>query len=70
MDLDNLFEVRVHYFLIGRMIGLKYHRDGVPIVSVLTYMITYWIRPRVSHDVRLFGSYDFTRLLCCVVFQP
>ena len=34
MDLGNLFEVIVHYLLIGGMVGLS-HRDEVPMVSAL-----------------------------------
>ena len=38
--------------LIGGMISLG-HRDGIPMVSTLMCMITHWIGPMVSHDIRL-----------------
>ena len=63
--LGNPFEVVVPHFLIGGMVGLG-HRDAVPIVSTLVCMVTYWTKPLVSHDVRLSGSSDFTKLLYCL----
>ena len=62
MELDNLFEVVVHLLLIEGMIGLD-HQDGIPMASVLAYMVTYWIGPIVSHNIKLLGSLDFTKLL-------
>ena len=50
MDLSNLFEVVVHYLLIGAMISPRY-QDGVPIVSALVYMVTHSTRLTVSHDI-------------------
>ena len=40
MDFDNSFEVVMHHLLIGRMVGLG-HRDRVPMVSALVYMVTH-----------------------------
>ena len=40
MNLDNLFEVVIHYLLIGKMTSLNYC-DEIPIMSVLMYMIIY-----------------------------
>ena len=51
MNLGNSFEVVVHNIVIRRMVGLG-HRE-VSIVSALVCMVTYWIKPMVSHDVRL-----------------
>ena len=69
MNLDNPFEAVVHHLIIGGMTGLD-HRDGVPMMSTLMCMVTYWTGPTVSHDVRLLDSYDFTKLLYCIVSQP
>ena len=66
MDLDNSFEIIVHYLLIRRIIILD-HWDGIPIVRALMYTFTYWIRLTMSHDVRLSGSGDFTKLLCFII---
>ena len=44
-----------------------WHRDEF---LILVCMVTYWIRPIVSHDVRLSSGHDFTKLFHCVVFQP
>ena len=57
MDLDNLVETVVHYLLIGGMACLG-RRDEFPMVNILVYMVTHWIRPRVNHDVRLSGFND------------
>ena len=35
-------------------------QDGVPMVSALVCTVTHWIRPIVSHDVRLSESHNFT----------
>ena len=59
----------MHHLLIGGMIGLGY-RDGFPMVSALVCMVIHWIRPTVSHDLRLSSSHDLTNLLHCVVSQP
>ena len=69
MNLGNLFEVVVHYLLIGRMTSLG-RWDGVLMMSVLVCMVTHWIGPIVTHDIRLLGSHDFTKLLYCIVSQP
>ena len=50
MDLGDLFEVIVHYLLIGEKTCLS-HWDGVAIVSVLVCIITYWTKLMVSHDI-------------------
>ena len=63
MGLGNPLEVIVHHLLIGGMIGLGY-RDRFPMVSALVCMVTHWIRPMMSHDLRLSSSHDFTKLCC------
>ena len=68
MKLSNSFKAIVHYILIGRMTGLG-HRDEIPMVSALVCIVTHWIRLTVSHDIRLSGSNDFTKLLCYIVSQ-
>ena len=50
MDLYNLFEIVMHYLLIGGMICLG-HLDGFPMVSVLVCMVTYYTRFMVNHDI-------------------
>ena len=69
MGLRNPLEVVVHLLLIGVMTGLG-NWDGFPMVSALVYMVTHWIGPMVSHDLRLSSSHDLTKLLHCVVPQP
>ena len=69
MGLDNTLEVVVHHLLIGGMTGLSY-QDEVPMVSALVCMVTYWIRPMVSQDLRQSSSHDLTKLLHCVISQP
>ena len=69
MHLGNLFEAIVHHFLIGGIVSLG-RQDEVPMLSALVFMVTHWTRPTVSHDIRLSGSYDFTKLLYYVVSQP
>ena len=59
----------MHHLLIGGMVSLGY-QDGFPMVSALVCMVTHWIGPMVSHELRLSSSYDFTKLLHCVVSQP
>ena len=39
-------------------------------VGALVYIVTYWIRPTVNHDLRLLGSHDFTMFSYCIVYQP
>ena len=68
MDLGNPFEATVHHLLIGGMVGLG-HRDRVPMVSALVCMVIHWTRFMVSHDIRLLGSHNFTKLLYCIVSQ-
>ena len=66
MGLGNPLEVVVHYLLIGGMIGLGY-RDGFPMVSALVCMVTHWIGPMVSHDLRLSSSQPHQGAsLCCL----
>ena len=36
-------------------------------VSALMCMIIHWTEPMMSHDVRLSGCHDFTKLLCYTV---
>ena len=36
-------------------------------VSALVCMVTHWIGPMVSHDIRISSSLDFTKLLYCIV---
>ena len=69
MGLGNPLEVVVHYFLIGVMTCLSYG-ERFPMVSALVCMVTHWIRPMVSHDLRLSSSHDLTKLLHCVISQP
>ena len=68
MDLGNPFEVLVHQLLIGGIVGLD-HRDEVPMVSALVYMVTHWTRLTMSHDISLLGSHNFTKLLYYIVSQ-
>ena len=44
------------------MVGLG-HQDGVPMVSALMCTVINWTGPMMSHDIRLLGSHDFTKLL-------
>ena len=52
MDLNNLFEVIVNYFLIKWMIGLD-HQDEFLMMNVLVCTVVYRIRPTESDDIRL-----------------
>ena len=71
MGLGKPLEVVVHHLLIGGMVDLgNQDRDGFPMVSALVCMVTYWIRPKMSHDLRLSSSNDLTKLLHYVVSQP
>ena len=70
MGLGNPLEVIVHHhLLIGGIASLGY-RDGFPIASALVCMVTHWIGPTMSHDLRLSRSHDLTKLLYCVISQP
>ena len=69
MGLGSPLEVVVHHFLIGGMVGLGY-RDGFPMMCALVCMVTHWIGPMASHDLRLSSSHNLTKLLHCVVSQP
>ena len=68
MDLGNLFEVVVHHLLIGGMTSLS-RWDEIPMVGVLVRIVMYGTKPMVSHDIRLLGSHDFTKLLYYIVSQ-
>ena len=68
MDLHNPFEVILHYLLIRGVVGLG-HQDEVLMVSTLVCMITHWIGLMMSHDVRLSGSHNFTKLLYYIISQ-
>ena len=57
------------HFLIGGMVGLG-HQDGFLMVSALVCMVTHWTKATMSHDLGLSSSYDLTKLLHCVVFEP
>ena len=59
----------MHYLLIRGMASLG-HKDRVPVVSALMYIVTHWTRLVVSYDVWLLGSHDLTKLLYCMVYQP
>ena len=52
MGLGNPLEVVVHHLLIRGMVGLSY-RDEFPMVSALVCMVTHWIGPAVSYDLKL-----------------
>ena len=69
MGLGNPLKVAMHYLLIGGMVGLGYW-DGFLMVRALVCMVTYRIRPTVSHELRLSSSHDLTKLLQCIVSQP
>ena len=57
IDLGNPFKVVVHYLLIRGMTDFG-HRNGVPMVSILVCIITHWIRPTVSYDIRLSSNHE------------
>ena len=69
MSLGNPLEIVVHYLLILGIVGLSY-RDEFPMVSALVCMVTHWIRPTLSHDLRLSSSPNLTKLLHFVSSQP
>ena len=66
IGLGKLLKVVMHHLLIRGMAHFGY-RDEFPMVSVLVCMVTYWIRPLVSHDLRLSSRHDLTKLFHCVV---
>ena len=69
MGLGSPLEVVVHHLLIRGMTSLG-HWDKFPMVRSLVCMVAYWTWLMVSYDFRLSSSYDFTKLLHCVVSQP
>ena len=66
MGLNNPLGVVVHYLPIGGMTGLDY-QDGFPMVSALVCMVTRWVEPMMSHDLRPSSSHDLTKLFHYVV---
>ena len=68
IELGNLFKVVVHHFLIRLLVSLG-HRDGVPMVNALIFMVRHWIGSMMSHDIRLSGSHDFIKLINFIVSQ-
>ena len=52
MDLGNLVEIVMCYFLIGEMVCLD-RQDEFPMVSALVCTVTHKIRPTMNHDARL-----------------
>ena len=48
------------------MVGLGY-QDRFLIENALVCMVTHWIRPSVSHDLRLSSSYNLTKLFYFIV---
>ena len=69
MGQGNPLKVVVHHLLIGRM-GSLGSQVGFPMVSALVCMVTHWIGPTVSYDLRLSSSHDLTKLFHCIVSQP
>ena len=69
MDLGNPLKVAPYYLLIGGMTSFRY-QDEVSMVSTLVSTFTHWIKPAMSHGIKLSGSHDFTILLDSIVFQP
>ena len=39
-------------------------------MNVLVCMVTHWVGPVVSYNVRPSGSQDLTKLLYCMISQP
>ena len=68
ISLGNLLEVVVHHLLIEEMVGFGY-RDEFPMVSALMCMVTHWIGPTVSHNLKVSNSYNLTKLFHYVVSQ-
>ena len=68
MGLGKPLEALVH-LLIGGVAGLGYW-DVFSMMSALVCMVTHWIGPMVSYDLRLSSSHDFPKLLHYIVFQP
>ena len=50
MELDNSYEVVVHYLLIRGMTSIS-HQNEFSIMSASVYMVTHWIGPMVNHDI-------------------
>ena len=69
IGLGNPLKIVMHHLLIGGMASLGY-QDGFPMVSALVCMVTQWIGPIVSQDLRLSSSHDLIKLLHCAVSQP
>ena len=69
VGLGNLLKIVVHHLLIGVMTSLGY-RNEFPIVSVLVCMVTHWIEPMVSRDLRLSRSHNLTKLFHYIISQP
>ena len=69
VGLSNSLEVIVHHLLIRGMVGIGY-QDKFPIVRAPVSIVTHWTGSTMSHDLRLSSSYDFTKLLHCIVSQP
>ena len=67
--INNPFEVVVYHLLSKWMIGIG-RWDEILMVSALICMVTPYTRLMVSHDIRLLSSYDFTKILYCIVSQP
>ena len=60
MNLDNPYEVIIHYLLIGEMTFFS-HQNGFPMVSTLICMITHWIGLMVDYDI----NYQVVMILLC-----
>ena len=69
LGLGDPLEFVVHHLWIEGMTSLVF-RDRFPMVSALVCMVTHWIGPTMSHDLRSSNSHDLTKLLHCVVSQP
>ena len=54
--------IRIYDHLRVSSIGLC-HWDGFSMVSALVCTVTHWIEPTISHDIRLSGSHNFTKLI-------
>ena len=66
MNLDYPFEA-IGYHILSRGIISFNHQDEILMVNKLVCMVTHWTKPNVSHDIRLLGSHDFTKLLHYIV---
>ena len=69
VGLGNSLKAIMHHFLIEGMTCLGYW-DRFLMVCALVCMVTHWIGPTMSHDLRLSRSHDLTKLLYCVISQP